>query len=212
MSICIATRQPATFQSQLSNLSGLQEINGRLVAALREKLEATSAFFSPYSSLPPVAFWTGADPFGLAEIQRIFTAYSDIEGLIKLSDNDIILPAYCSKSLNAFDHYKTLSDDWDGDGAIAPSAANIRDAEHFIRILGSQICSLSEAPRPMLDPDGIPGIFWSHPRKYMSISFYGDFSFTFLHRNKETNERESATYRLDNTSGISHILSLIEEI
>lgn len=143
--------------------------------------------------------------------------YSYIESLYTITDcvpvdeSDIILPAYCSRAASAFEHYRTLEEDWDGEGAEAPNSLALDDAEFFLRTLGANI---HEAPiaRPMLDNEGIPGIFWSIGEKYLSISFYGDFSLTYVYRDRGSDTNEAATVALDSPKDISKLLEFIVKL
>lgn len=130
---------------------------------------------------------------------------------IELTDQDIPLPTYCSRAAQAFEHYESLEDGWDGDDAITPSKETLNNANYFLRILGSNISSLAEA-RPMLDAEGIPGIFWSTEKKYLSISFYGEFSLTYFSKLKNSSDSAARTISLHSSEDISSLLSIIEEL
>lgn len=128
----------------------------------------------------------------------------------ELSDQDMPLPAYCSRAALAFEHYESLEQGWDGEEAEKPDAATLTDAGYFLRILGSHISELAEA-RPMLDADGIPGIFWNTDNRYLSISFYGDFSLTYFHKDLQSEYSEARTISMYSSEEISSLLSTIEE-
>lgn len=165
------------------------------------------------STVEPIFIWPTATETYVAPLdyQIINLIFAESEHHIELSDEDVVLPSYCSRALNAFDHYKVLEDDWDGEGAEAPSVESLNDAMYFMRVLGSKISEIPEA-RPMIDADGVPGIFWSFNSKYLSASFYGDFSLTYFYRDKQTEATEAKTIQLDSAVDINHLLSIIEEL
>lgn len=157
-------------------------------------------------------FWphpaeTIATPIDFSFIESLYT----ITDCVPVDESDIVLPAYCSRAASAFEHYRTLEEDWDGEGAEAPNAAALDDAEFFLRTLGANIHH-AQIARPMLDNEGIPGIFWSIVEKYLSISFYGDFSLTYVYRDKSSDTNEAATVGLDSAENISKLLKIIEEL
>lgn len=162
----------------------------------------------------PVASWQSAlEPIAaaLVNIQSVYDLYAEREGIVVLDDEDMPFPSYCQRALDALDHYDSLEDDWDDDGALAPQATSIHDARYFLRILCNQIV---DAPtiRPMLDAEGIPGLFWSDERNYLSISFYGDFSLTFFFKNKTDSQVFSGTASLEDAEQIAKLLTYIEAI
>lgn len=161
----------------------------------------------------PVAFWRSAlEPaLPMADFQAVYNVYRDRDGLVAVDEFDMPLPVYCARASEALDYYDSLEDDWDGEGALAPSKTSTRDARYFLRILSNQIADAPEV-RPMIDSDGVPGFFWSNERKYLSMSFYGDFSLTFVYRDKSEVDFISRTVLLDDAKEIADILAYVEVI
>ncbi|MBH3412812.1 hypothetical protein [Pseudomonas putida] len=154
----------------------------------------------------PLPTETIVTPIDFSFLESLYTT-----DCVTVDESDIVLPAYCSRALSALEHYRTLEEDWDGEGAEAPNVVALGDAEFFLRTLGANI---HEAPiaRPMLDNEGIPGIFWSIAEKYLSISFYGDFSLTYVYRVKNQEINEAATVALNCVEDIAKLLKIIETL
>lgn len=139
-----------------------------------------------------------------------FISISD-ESICELTEEDLVLPEYCSRALGSFQLYKDLESNWDGDGALAPEISRIEAAEYYLRILGSNVRDLPEAS-PMLDQDGIPGIFWDTGKCYLSVSFYDADSLTYVFRNRDTGESGVETISLASAPAIANLLSYTEQL
>ena len=63
-----------------------------------------------------------------------------------------------------------LNDNWDGEGAIAPLPASLRESVAFVRLLRDIV----ELPDPMLLSDGHAGLFWKTDGLYADLEFLGD--------------------------------------
>jgi hypothetical protein len=190
-----------------------QRLDDISASFLKQASNACKKVLERASTVEPIFLWPSPTETIVAplEYQMFNLIFAECEHHIELADEDVVLPQYCSRALNAFDHYRLLEDDWDGEGSEAPTEASLNDAMYFLRTLGSNIQEIAEA-RPMIDAEGIPGIFWSMNSKYLSISFYGDFTLTYFYRDKQTEEQEVKTLSLDDADSIKHLLYLIEEI
>lgn len=157
----------------------------------------------------PYVIWRDAFSPSAVDL-RSFISISD-EPICELTEDDLVLPEYCSRALESFQLYKELELNWDGDGALAPDISRIAAAEYYLRILGSNVRDLPEAS-PMLDQDGIPGIFWDTGECYLSVSFYDADSLTYVFRNRNTGESSIETISLSSAPAISNLLSYTEQL
>lgn len=67
----------------------------------------------------------------------------------------------------ALDGYAKLEDGWDGDDSVAPTAAAIAAAKHFLESLPFGV----PFPEPMISPSGEPEFFWNLPTGYADARF-----------------------------------------
>lgn len=74
--------------------------------------------------------------------------------------------------------YIDLSDDWDGEGAKAPSATAVKDTLTFLDRCPEGIPS----PRPDQGRDGEVGIYWdfAHSKVFVEATFEGNGKFAFF--------------------------------
>lgn len=66
---------------------------------------------------------------------------------------------------------------WDGEGALKPSVASIRDAVSFARMLKDDEASL---PVPMLLASGHVSLFWNSPTLYADLEFLGNLKLVYF--------------------------------
>ncbi len=65
--------------------------------------------------------------------------------------------------------YQDLSDDWDGEGATAPSAAAIAEALEMLTVTPRWL----DPPKPMVLPSGDVALYWDSGDRYCEIGFDG---------------------------------------
>jgi hypothetical protein len=65
--------------------------------------------------------------------------------------------------------YAIFEANWDGEGAAAPNARALREAEKFVRLLDPDL----PLPEPMLHSSGNAGLFWRNPSLYADLEFLG---------------------------------------
>lgn len=76
--------------------------------------------------------------------------------------------------------------DWDGEDAMAPSDAAVKDAIAFARLLGDD----TEA-EPMLSAKGTVGLFWKTAQLYAHIEFLGEGKVAYyIERNGDRLDRD----------------------
>lgn len=68
-----------------------------------------------------------------------------------------------------------LDANWDGEGAIRPNVASLREAEAFVRLLESE-----NLPEPMLLANGRGGLYWNDNGIYADLEFTGDGNVTYF--------------------------------
>lgn len=66
--------------------------------------------------------------------------------------------------------WMALSADWDGEGSAAPVALSLKSASDFIRLLPETIADAE----PMLNANGLAGLFWNENDLYADLEFLGD--------------------------------------
>lgn len=71
--------------------------------------------------------------------------------------------------------YRTLDENWDGEGAAAPQSNSLIGAEEFVRLLPGNV----PAPAPMLNATGRAGLFWEQDGLYADVEFLGDGRATY---------------------------------
>lgn len=134
--------------------------------------------------------------------RAIFTAYETRFGLVEI----------------AFGDYARLEFDWGGNGEDAPVKAYLSTAETFLSLmkLSPRIDEI-RAARPMLDHEGVPGIFWPavNPEtdNYFSIAFYENEIIWFV-KSPDSQSGSSGNFHLVPLDGnvVGHIEKLVDMI
>jgi hypothetical protein len=120
---------------------------GTLVGLIREAKGTTVLSIPRYSAYPVSAL--------SPQVDRPTTEREEIIGTIR--------------------GWTLLNENWDGEGASAPSAASLKDAVLFVNLLNSQ----SPLPQPMLHASGKAGLYWNQGGLYADIEFLGDGRVTY---------------------------------
>jgi hypothetical protein len=119
---------------------------------------------------------------------------------------------------NAFNSYEKLEFDWGGNGEDAPVPAYMQTAQTFISLM--KLTPRIDEMRPglpMLDHEGVPGIFWpaSEPEKdnYFSIAFYENEIIWFV-KSPDSQGGSSGNFHLVPLDGNveAHIEKLVDMI
>jgi hypothetical protein len=78
---------------------------------------------------------------------------------------------------------------WDGEGAVAPSAKSIKEAVAFLRLLPEDI----NLPEPMLLPSGRAALFWHSNELYADLEFSGSGRIPyFIKKNEDKHKGDVA--------------------
>ena len=80
--------------------------------------------------------------------------------------------------------YGELEDDWDGEGATAPSKAAVGDVLKFLDARPDGI----PLPLPEVASIGDIGIYWDHDSIFAEVQFEGDRKYSFYAQRTETRE------------------------
>jgi hypothetical protein len=75
--------------------------------------------------------------------------------------------ALVDRIADVLDSYAALDDGWDGDDSLAPTAAAIEAAKHFLKSLPFGV----PFPEPMISSSGEPEFFWDLPTGYADARF-----------------------------------------
>lgn len=66
--------------------------------------------------------------------------------------------------------WTTWTANWDGEGAVIPNRASLREGTDFLRALAGDVA----VPTPLLHPDGMASLFWRAGNYYAELEFQGD--------------------------------------
>lgn len=129
---------------------------GAAVATARPKWDSSTTWQQP---MPVVHCHTTNNPNWVLSVVNT-------EQLIAPS---IILPIADARDyiLATIQKYSTLPDDWNGEGASAPTLKSLESAEYFL----SAIPAGFALPKPMLSTVGNIEYYWSAEQAYADISF-----------------------------------------
>jgi len=134
-----------------------------------------------------------------------------IETACALSEGELVSREYCVRASAALDHYRTLVDGWDGEDALAPTDERLNAASAFLYMLCSIVESCPDVS-PMLDEEGIPGLFWDTGRAYFSVSFYDDHELACVYRNRETGQKKLFEANLHQPADLEQAWAFIESL
>lgn len=134
--------------------------------------------------------------------EQVAILNADFEKEMKESHERKALFDKCFRSCQtAYEHYQTLEDDWDGNGSQKPTPENMKVAFDFMMFACE--CAdftVARAAIPMLDHEGIPGLFWPSVdgKNYVSLAFYEHQIVYFI---KDASEHNGTSGTLNMKSG-----------
>lgn len=137
----------------------------------------------PSQVLPPVFMpqeeVTVRSAFGPSHSGFIRTSPAEREdtlGAVTVPDAELALPYHeelARKTAAQLIAYRDLPDDWDGEGATAPSAEAISDALDMLAVTPAWL----DPPKPMVLPSGDVALYWDSGERYAEIGFDGSGSY-----------------------------------
>ena len=136
----------------------------------REYAWHTGSPWSPCHSFHHGAVASGPEWEGLDQV--IVRVVSRGAGLLPQASVEVPVQGAFLESLGRLDEIAALTDDWDGEGALAPCGACIERARSFLLIIG--ILADREAidePWIAVGVDGSIGIEWTHGGRELALSF-----------------------------------------
>lgn len=173
------------------SFSGLRSAGQYRSPAVGSVVSTFDAFIQDFLALSPVA--------------------PTIETTCVLSEGELVSREYSVRAYVALEHYRTLVDGWDGEDALAPTAECLDAADAFLYMLGSIVESCPDVS-PMLDQEGIPGLFWDTGRAYFSVSFYEGHELACVYRNRETGQKKLFEANLHQPGELEQAWAFIESL
>lgn len=156
----------AAVASQLSR-RGLIRGDSTEISALYQRCEAprpgpshTEAHLPAFRNDPLI--WLVQAPFvGTATVERPHD-YETITQARRTTDLE--------RAVGELRSFALLPENWDGEGAAAPSRISLRLADDFVRLMTED----QPAPDPMMLSSGNAGLFWNDARIYADLEFLAD--------------------------------------
>jgi hypothetical protein len=148
----------------------------QLFAALLAASSPTSAIELPRAveqSARTTQKFTSRFPFDQSAVQSASTIVSNEKfvAATELSEQLERLTTQHEKLIGEIRSWSLLENNWDGEGAVAPSVLSVKEAVSFTRMLNDDAASLLE---PMLLASGHVSLYKNDTNFYADIEFLGD--------------------------------------
>ncbi|MEE4947094.1 hypothetical protein PS689_00576 [Pseudomonas fluorescens] len=141
-----------------------------------------------------------------------FAPFQDTDyELVSIDEDDVPYREFCSEALDSLEFYQTLSDDWDEDGAPAPTESSLYDASLLLRTISARVSSCPNIVT-MLDFEGIPSFAFDTNSTYVSVACYGEGRLVTYYLDRKCNASTSREFSLTEVDALHDFLEVIESL
>lgn len=96
-------------------------------------------------------------------------------------DDVIRATSESEKIIGEIRQWRFLEENWDSEGAHAPSIQSIKEAVSFVRLIKDS----AQMPEPMLHATGNVSLYWDEKSLYAEIEFLGDSRIAYFIKSNE---------------------------